>query len=210
MPIHVRTAMWMAVGAALVAASDQALASAGVTQLSHGVSGVERSMKSGDFAGASSALGGLFDAGGGGFAAGAVPVGVDDDAGAGTTGGGLLPAEQRGAAHSLRAGEVPAPTKVVSDGREADFPSGWPIAAMAGAILFAYLQKDNEGASDVDREAKRQNPRSDPKVEEGLAKQKEDMTQRKFNDFIVDRKPKENDPYEIKPTGGNATGGGAH
>lgn len=174
-----------------------------LSQLSSGVSAIGDSVASGEFGTAMNGLEGLFDNGIAGFQGVNPPV-----AGRESTGKTLLePASNP--ARNFAIQETPPPPGC-SAPNASDAASEWPLATAAGAFLLALLQKGNEGASDVDREAKKQNPKADEDVSRGIAREKEYHEERQFNDHVADQKPKENGLFDIKPTGGNATGGGTH
>lgn len=169
--------------------------------LSDGVSAIHEAVAGGDFGMAMDGLAGAFDNGAAGFPGAGMPVAGGESSGRPM----LRPALSEAGRRAFH--DVPPPgTRPASTSSEGS--SGWPLAGAAGAVILALLRESNdEGASDLKRN--KTNPKNDPDVAKGIEKQKEYYNQRQFNEHVENYKPGEDGKYDVKPAGGNATGGGA-
>lgn len=172
MPNHARTAVWAAICAAVAVAPVFAGPSGGLSGLSNGMAGVQRSMGSGDYAGVSSGLGGLFDAGGGGFSGGeTTPVAAGDQRETGAASNAILPAELQRAARSALAGKVPPPDSKGSEAASAKAARGPLAGLLDGAALVYPAVKDT--IEIIDKASKNVDAEGARRAREGADKQRE-------------------------------------
>lgn len=119
----------------------------------------------------------------------------------------------------LRFVDVPAPVRRPLQSSPAE-ASGLSLGLAAAALMLAYRQKDNDGASDPDRlqlrederrrsQVEPRNPTGDDGVKGGIDRQAREHSERGFSEYLGKQKGEVSD-FDVKGSGGNAAGGGTH